>query len=135
MTPDERERMNVLCAGIQEEKNYDNFAAMLQELSELIARKEQRRFQNHPSMIWQRTRPYKTVPAVVNKLLKPSSPGQPEKVEIAIAPADHLFREVRIENTLTTPQGEIVALKHGAHLDVTFEADLADTIKSQAPAG
>jgi hypothetical protein len=129
MTPEERERMNVLCAEIQQEKTYDKFASQLRELSELISRKEQRRFQNHPKLIWQRTRPWKTVPAVVHKIVKTGVDLQPEKAEICITPADYLFREVRIENALTDPSGELVALKQGAHVDVTFEADLADTIK------
>jgi hypothetical protein len=44
MTPEERERMNSLCIAIQEETDYNKFATLLRELSELIARKEQRRF-------------------------------------------------------------------------------------------
>jgi len=129
MTPEERERMNVLCAEIQLEKNYDQFAGQLRELSELISRKQQRRFQNHPKLIWPRTRPWKTVSAVVHKIIKTGVDRQPEKAEISIIPADYLFREIRIENTLTDPSGDVVALKPGARVDVTFEADLADTIK------
>lgn len=129
MTPEERERMNVLCAEIQQEKNYEKFAGQLRELSELISRKEQRRFQDHPKLIWQRNRPWKTVPATVHKIVKTGVDRQPEKAEICIAPADYLFREIRIENALTDPSGELVALKQGAHVDVTFEADLADTTK------
>ena len=129
MTPEERERMNALCAEIQQEKDYDQFARQLRELSELISRKEERRFQDHPKLVWQRTRPWKTVPAVVHKILKTGVALQPEKAEISITPADYLFREVRIENTLTDPSGEQVALKQGAHVDVTFEADPAETIK------
>ena len=129
MTPEERERMNVLCAEIQQEKNYDKFAGQLRELSELISRKEQRRFQNHPKLIWQRNRPWKTVPATVHKIVKTGVDRQPEKAEICITAADYLFREVRIENALADPGGELVALKQGARVDVTFEADLADTVK------
>ena len=129
MTPEERERMNVLCAEIQQEKNYDKFAGQLRELSELISRKEQRRFQDHPKLIWRRNRPWKTVSAVVHKIVKTGVDRQPEKAEICISPADYLFREIRIENALTDPSGELVALKQGAHVDVTFEADLADTTK------
>jgi hypothetical protein len=134
MTPEERERMNELCAGIQEEKNYDKFAALLREMGELIGRKEQRRFQDYPKLIWQRTRPWTTVSAVVNKILKSSLTRDPDKAEISILPADYLFREVRITNSLTTPEGEPVALKHGARVDVTFEAEPADTVKQSTPA-
>ena len=122
MTPEECERMNCLCTGIQEEKDYNAFAALLRELSELIARKEQRRFKQHPKLVWQRNRPWKTVPAVVNKLVKPVA-DQPEKIEISITGAEELFREIRIENKFTGVDGVPVALTDGAHVDVTFEAE------------
>lgn len=131
MTREERDRMDVLCASIQEEQNYDNYVCMMRELGELFERKEQRRFQHQPRVIFQRTRAYKTVSAVVNKALKPASSHQPEKMEISIGTADALFREVRIDNALMSPQGNIVALKQGAHVDVTFEAEAADTINPQ----
>lgn len=129
MTPEECERMNRVCAAIQEEKNYDRFAALLRELAELIERKEERRFQEQPKLTWSRRRPWKTVPGVVNKIVKPAIPTQLEKVEISIGTADHLFREVRLENALTDVDGQPVALTHGAHVDVTFEADAKETIK------
>ncbi|MGE5081846.1 MAG: hypothetical protein ACM3ND_02955 [Acidobacteriota bacterium] len=127
MTPEERERMNELCVQIQEEKNYDQFAMQLRELADLLVRKQQRRFTNHPQLIWHRNRPWKTVPAVVNKVIKTGLAREPEKAEISISPADYLFREIRIENSLTSPSGDAVALKPGAHVDVTFEADPKDT--------
>ena len=127
MIREERARMNELCTEIQEEKNYEKFAALILEMSELIGRKEQRRFQDRPRLIWNRNRPWKTVPAVVNKIVKTGVAKQPEKAEISITHADYLFREVRIENALTSPDGGSVALKQGAHVDVTFEADVADT--------
>jgi hypothetical protein len=133
MTPEERERMNELCAKIQEEKNYDQFAAQLRELSDLIARKEQRRFNTHPRIVWQRNRPWTTVPAVVNKIIKTGVAREPEKAEISITPADYLFREIRIANSLISPEGQPLALKQGARLDVTFEADWADTHKGSSP--
>ena len=128
MTPEERERMNELCVQIQEEKNYDQFAVQLRELSDLLARKHQRRFTNQPQLLWHRNRPWTTVPAVVNKVIKTGIARQPEKAEISITPADYLFREIRIENSLTSPTGDAVALKPGAKVDVTFEADAKDTI-------
>jgi hypothetical protein len=129
MTPEERERMNELCVEIQREEDYDRFAAQLRELSDLIARKEQRRFNAHPRIVWQRKRPWTTVPAVVSKIIATGVAREPEKAEISITAADHLFREVRIANSLTSPEGDNVALKHGARLDVTFEADPDDTVK------
>lgn len=126
MTPEERERMNSLCLGIQDEKDYNTFAILLSELSELIARKEQRRFKQYPRLVWQRNRPWKTVPGVVNKLVKPSFADQPEKVEISINGAEDLFREIRIENKFNGVDGGPVALTNGAHVDVTFEAETKD---------
>jgi hypothetical protein len=134
MTPEERERMNQLCVDIQKEEDYDRFTLQLRELSELIGRKQERRFQNHPRLIWQRDRPWKTMPGVVNKILKTGIARHPEKAEISISPADYLFREIRIENTLSSPDGDVVTLKEGAHVEVTVEANLADTVKRSTPA-
>ena len=128
MTPEERERMNELCVQIQEEKNYDQFAVQLRELTDLLVRKQQRRFTNHPQLLWHRNRPWTTVPAVVNKVIKTGIARQPERAEISITPADYLFREIRIENSMTSPTGDAVALKPGAKIDVTLEADPKDTI-------
>jgi hypothetical protein len=123
MTSEERERMNRLCVGIQEETDYNKFAVLLHEMNELIARKEQRRFEHHPKLVWQKNTPWKTVSAVVTKILKPVFEGQPAKVEISISQADDLFREIRIENNFTDVDGGSVALTNGARLDVTFEAE------------
>lgn len=127
MTPEESARMNELCRQIQLEKNYDKFADELRELSDLIARKHQRRFSNQPQLLWPRKRAWKTVPGVVNKILKTGIDRQPEKAEISVIPADYLFREVRIENSLTSPEGNTVALRQGARLDITFEAEAHET--------
>lgn len=127
MTSEERERMNGLCVGIQEETDYNKFAVLLHEMSELIARKEQRRFEHHPKLVWQRNTPWKTVPAVVTKIVTPAFNDQPAKVEISISQADDLFREIRIENNFTGIDGGPVALTNGARLDVTFEAETKKT--------
>ena len=63
-----------------------------------------------------------TLPATVEKIIKPVVPGDPEKAQIAIEGADHLYREIRIENTLTDENGKKVRLKPGAELEVTVEA-------------
>jgi hypothetical protein len=125
MTSEERERMDRLCVGIQEETDYNKFVVLLHEMSELIARKEQRRFEHHPKLVWQRNAPWKTVPAVVTKIV--AFAGQPAKVEISIGQADDLFREIRIENNFTGADGGPVALTNGARLDVTFEAETQKT--------
>lgn len=133
MTPEERERMNELCLQIQEEKHYERFAAQLRELSELLARKQQRRFNHHPQLVWNRNRPWTTVPGVVNKVIKTGIAREPEKAEISITPADYLFREIRIQNSLTSPEGDTVALKQGARVELTFEADADDTTRKLSP--
>jgi hypothetical protein len=48
MTPEERVRMNELCAGIQEERDYAKFVVSLREIAELIERKQQRRSRRPP---------------------------------------------------------------------------------------
>ena len=128
MTSEERERMNRLCTSIQDESDYNKFAALVHEIGALIARKEQRRFQQYPKLVWQRNRPWKTIPAVVSKIVKPIV-DQPEKVEIALDTADDLFREIRIENTLTDVDGGLVSLTKGAQVEITFEAEPKDTVK------
>lgn len=49
MTPEETKRMKELCQAIQSEKNQEQFNALVHELNELIAKKEFRLTQNHPS--------------------------------------------------------------------------------------
>ena len=44
--------------------------------------------------------PSATMPAIVEKVIKPPYAGAPEKAQIAVEGADHLYREIRIENTL-----------------------------------
>ena len=69
-----------------------------------------------------------TRPGTVEKIIKSSFPQEPEKAEIAVAGADHLYREIRIENTLEDEKGNQVKLKVGAQVDVTVEADSKDTV-------
>jgi len=62
--------------------------------------------------------------------VKPMVANQPEKVEIAVVAAEDLFREIRIENTLTGIDGGPVSLTMGAQLDITFEVEGKYTVKS-----
>src|SRR5579864_5552273 len=127
MTLEERTRMNELCAGIQQAKDYEQFAAMLRELSELIERKEQRRFPDQPKVVWARNKPWTTMPARVKKILS-SIDGPRRKVEISVPAADDLFREIRIENKLMGLDGKPVALTAGAQLMITLEAEISGTV-------
>jgi hypothetical protein len=64
----------------------------------------------------------------VRKIVKSIDPAQPEKAEIEVHGADHLYKELRIENTLEDDKGQKVKLKKDAEVDVIIEADLKDTI-------
>jgi hypothetical protein len=66
-----------------------------------------------------------TLPAVVEKIIRPA--GQSEKAQIAVEGADHLYRELRIENELIDSNGHKVRLKPGAEVDVTVEAEPEST--------
>jgi len=63
----------------------------------------------------------------VEKIIKSPFPSEPEKAQITVEGADHLYREIRVENTLTNENGDEVSLKPGAHVEVTLEADAKDT--------
>ncbi|MFZ0953591.1 MAG: hypothetical protein WAN17_15065 [Candidatus Sulfotelmatobacter sp.] len=68
-------------------------------------------------------KPSTTLPATVEKIIKPLYPSEPEKAQLAVEGADHLYRELRIENALTDENGDKVRLKQGAEVEVTIEAD------------
>jgi hypothetical protein len=71
------------------------------------------------------------LPGKVQKVIKSLFPSAPETAQIAVIGADHLYREIRIGNTLTTESGEEVSLKPGAHVELTLEADAKDTIRQE----
>jgi hypothetical protein len=77
-------------------------------------------------------KPKTTKPGTVEKIIKSPFPQEPEKAEIAVEGADHLYREIRIDNTLEDANGNKVKLKVGAQVDVTVEADPKDTIPEKA---
>jgi hypothetical protein len=80
-------------------------------------------------------KPSSTLPGTVEKIIKSPFPSEPEKAQIAVEGADDLYREIRIENSLTDENGDEVALKPGAKVEVTVEADPKDVAKkSQASA-
>ncbi len=72
-------------------------------------------------------KPSTTLPATVEKIIKPLYPTEPEKAQIAVEGADQLYRELRIENTLTDENGDKVRLKKGAEVEVTIEAEAEAT--------
>jgi len=74
-------------------------------------------------------KPSTTLPGTVEKIIKPIDPREPEKAQIDIEGGEDLYREIRVNNTLKDEKGEEVALKEGAPVDVTIEADKKDTTK------
>jgi hypothetical protein len=71
-----------------------------------------------------------TLPATVEKIIKPPTPNVPEKAQISVEGADRLYRELRIENTLVGENGEKVRLKPGAEVEVTIAAEKDDLASS-----
>jgi hypothetical protein len=68
-----------------------------------------------------------TLPGTVEKIIPPSV-DEPEKAQISVEGAEHLYREIRVENVLQDKAGNEVGLKQGAKVDVTIEAE-PDAIK------
>ena len=68
-----------------------------------------------------------TLPGTVEKIIRPVVPQDPEKAQIAVEGADHLYREIRVENELQDVNGQPVKLKEGAKVEVTIEAEPSDT--------
>jgi uncharacterized protein YfaS (alpha-2-macroglobulin family) len=67
-------------------------------------------------------KPSVTMPAIVEKIIDSPHSGKPEKAQINIQDGEPLYREIRIENTLTDENGQEVKLKQGAKVEVTVEA-------------
>src|SRR5262245_47340444 len=70
-----------------------------------------------------------TLPGKVEKIIPPINPDEPAKAQINVEGADHLYREIRIDNALQNEKGETVRLKQGAEVEVTVEADEAAITK------
>jgi hypothetical protein len=70
-------------------------------------------------------------PAIVEKVIKPHpASGEPEKAQIAIEGADHLYREIRVPNKLVDEDGNKVRLKEGAEIEVMIETEEVNTDSS-----
>ena len=63
-----------------------------------------------------------TLPGTVEEIISPSVPSEPENAQIAVQGVDELPLEIRIDNTLTTKNGDEVRLKKGATVKVTIKA-------------
>jgi uncharacterized protein YfaS (alpha-2-macroglobulin family) len=62
-------------------------------------------------------------PGIVEKIIESPLTREPDKAQISVEGADHLYREIRIENTLEDENGKETHLKAGDHVIVTVEAD------------
>lgn len=49
--------------------------------------------------------------------------GEPEKAQIAVEGADHLYRELRVPNKLKDEDGNQVKLKEGTEVEVKIESE------------
>lgn len=69
-----------------------------------------------------------TLPGKVEKVIRPHPhSGEPEKAQISVEGADHLYKEIRVPNRLTDDNGQKVKLKPGAEVDVSIAAE-PDTV-------
>jgi hypothetical protein len=68
-------------------------------------------------------KPTVTLPGTVEKIIPAVGNLVPEQAQINIEGAEHLYREVRIENTLQDADGNEVSLKKDAEVEVTIKAD------------
>jgi hypothetical protein len=80
-------------------------------------------------------KPSTTLTATVEKIIQSPSPSVPEKAQIAVEGADHLYRELRIENSLTDENGDKVRLKKGAEVEVTIAAEPGATVPKSGQHG
>jgi len=77
-------------------------------------------------------KPSITLPGTVEKIIKPPVPDLPEKAQISVEGADDLYKEIRVENSLTNEKGEEVKLKEGAKVEVTLEASPEATVPAKS---
>ena len=72
-----------------------------------------------------------TLPGKVEKIIPGVKSLIPEKAQIAVEGAEHLYKEIRVENTLVDENGNAVSLKPGAKVEVTVEADKTATVPKE----
>jgi hypothetical protein len=71
-----------------------------------------------------------SIAGVVQKIISSPLTHEPDKAEISLENADHLYKEIRIENTLQDEDGNEVKLKAGDHVGLTVQAQSKDTASS-----
>lgn len=72
-------------------------------------------------------------PGTVEKVIK-SHPvsGEPEKAQISVEGADHLYREIRVPNEFSDEDGKTVKLKEGTEVEVKIESDQVATEQTKS---
>jgi hypothetical protein len=80
-------------------------------------------------------KPSVTLPGKVEKIIPGVRSVIPEKAQIAVEGAEHLYKEIRVENTLKDENRKPVALKAGAEVEVTIEAEKTATIPKEHQSG
>lgn len=64
------------------------------------------------------------LPGTVEKVIKPHPhSNEPEKAQITVEGADHLYRELRVPNRLTDDDGHLIKLKEGTEVEVKIESE------------
>jgi hypothetical protein len=61
-------------------------------------------------------------PGTVDKIVSSAGPSQAEKAQMSVDAADHGYRDLRIESTLTDEHCDDVRLKKGTQVEVTVTA-------------
>lgn len=77
--------------------------------------------------------PSATLQGTVEKIISSSVPGTPEKAQISVESADHLYRELRVDNSLETDTGEEIRLKVGSPVEITITAEAGSTTTQSNP--
>lgn len=71
------------------------------------------------------------LPGTVEKVIKPHPhSNEPEKAQISVEGADHLYRELRVPNQLTDEDGNPVKLKEGEEVEVKIESEKGITTET-----
>ena len=75
--------------------------------------------------------PSTTLHGTVEKIITSRVSSEPEKAQISIDGADELYKELRIENTLTDEGGNEVRLKRGATVEITVRGRAAGGVHKE----
>ena len=67
----------------------------------------------------------------MEKIIRPH-PGsdEPEKAQISVMGADHLYRELRVPNKLTDEEGNKVKMQEGTEVEIKIETDKLEIEKA-----